>query len=176
MSTPTLPDLLAEVRKDIAAAEARVAQLRGIEEYLTSKLSASTVAGADGPFARLSTTHPGTGHPRDRTNGTTRAAAPSVIAPGTNQSDAAAIALAKLGGRAHVNAILNKMSELGYKNPNPGTDPKVLKSSVYSAMARSPERFERVGRGTWRLRSESEELDQDEDADLFGGGAEDEAD
>ncbi len=168
MSTPTAIDLLSEVRQEIATAEAHIAKLRGIEEYLSGKLSATADVVPAAPLQRAAVPAVYANSSRIGANGIASQPVRKKLDPNISQRDGAEVALRELGGEAQVADIMRKMLALGYENPNRNTSETVLKNSIYSAMLRSPDRFERVGRGRWRLRQQSDDLDSQDDGSLFG--------
>jgi hypothetical protein len=145
MEERTATDLLQALRRDIAAAEMQLAELRRLEGYLLSKLS-----------------------PEQRNN---LAASPSVFPPvelvssnylrGMTQADAAEIVLKEAGGGPlDTRTIVRAMVARGFQDK---PERKNLVSSVFAVMTKLPKRFQKVGRGLWILASKMEEKDEEKD-------------
>lgn len=121
-----LQKLLEEVRRDIDQAEAAVAKLRQVEDYLSNKLHGQILS-AD--------IH---GYP-SATNGTSHE---------LTQIAAAEQVLREAGRSLNTNDLVDEIVRRGLY-PERG-DRKQLVNSIYSAMRRSS-RFVRTGRGVWSL-------------------------
>jgi HB1, ASXL, restriction endonuclease HTH domain len=132
-------ELLQELRRDIAAAELRLAELRRLEAYLLAKLS-----------------------PDDKQPPSAVPAVPPPEMMGSNylrgmtQADAAEIVLKEAGGGPmDTRSIVRAMVARGYQDR---PQRKALISSVFAVMSKLPERFQKVGRGLWVLASKKEEM------------------
>jgi hypothetical protein len=139
MDEKTTRDLLQAVRRDIAAAEMHLAELRRLEGYLLSKLT---------PEQR-------NGLPPDRSVFPPVELVASGYLRGMTQADAAEVVLKEAGGGPlDTRTIVRAMVARGFQDK---PDRKNLISSVFAVMSKLPNRFQKVGRGLWALASKKEE-------------------
>jgi hypothetical protein len=139
MDERTVSDLLQAVRRDIAAAQLQLAELRRLESYLVGKVPSEQQNGAS----------------------TGSTAFPSVESAASNylrrmtQADAAAAVLKEAGGGPlDTRAIVRGMIARGFQDK---PDRKNLVSSVFAVMSKLPKRFRKAGRGLWALVGEEEQ-------------------
>lgn len=144
MEERTATDLLQAVRRDIAATEMQLVELRRLEGYLLSKLSPDQCIG----FRADPTIFP----PLELVA--------SNYLRGMTQADAAEVVLKEAGGGPlDTRTIVRAMVARGFQDK---PDRKNLVSSVFAVMSKLPKRFQKIGRGLWVLASKKEEMDPEE--------------
>jgi hypothetical protein len=142
MEARTARDLLEGVRRDIAALEMQLSELKRLESYLLSKVSPER----DDQFIDGRSAFP----PVEMVE--------SNYLRGMTQADAAELVLKESGGGPlDTRTIVRAMVARGYKDK---PERKSLLSSVFAVMSKLPNRFQKVGRGLWVLASKKEELDR----------------
>jgi hypothetical protein len=138
MEENTTTDLLQAVRRDIAAAEMQLAELRRLEGYLLSKLSPEKRHG--------SSVDPSVFPPPELIG--------SCYLRHMTQADAAEVVLKEAGGGPlDTRTIVRAMVTRGFQDK---PERKNLISSVFAVMSKLPNRFRKVGRGLWALAGHEE--------------------
>lgn len=150
---------LQEIRQKKAAIEVELRSLETVERYHESQLSALGYTQPRVPSVSVAQNENATSEPAS----SDRPPVHAIYLSGVSKHSAAKYALENIGKPSRISTIVDWLLRQGYGRE---LDRRVFFNSIYTAMARRTDMFEKVGEGVWGVKNrrnrEGSETDRDQ--------------